>query len=108
MSWWGSSTARLPYFVPDFLRRSECTSWHGEAPDQEHAFEFHVIHFNDLKRTAFLTLVGLHRAMTMEVRRDSLAWGVDPEFLKVFVRETRESGPAGFRLSPVGLEGLDW
>jgi hypothetical protein len=41
-----ASTARLPYFVPDFLRRSECTSWHGEAPDQEHAFEFHVIHFN--------------------------------------------------------------
>jgi hypothetical protein len=91
--------ARLPYFVPDFLRRSGRTSWHGEAPDHEHAFEFHVIHFNDLKRTALLLLGGPQRVITMEVRRDSLAWGVDPEFLKLFVRETRESGPAGFRLS---------
>jgi hypothetical protein len=66
-------SARPPYFVPDFLRRSGRTSWHGEAPDQEHAFEFHVIHFNDLKRTAFLLLPRQKRAITIEVRRDALA-----------------------------------
>jgi hypothetical protein len=91
--------ARLPYLVPDFLRRSGRTSWHGESPDQEHALEFHVIHFNDLKRTAFLSLAGPQRAITMEVRRGALAWGVDPEFLKRLIRETRDGRPPGVRLS---------
>jgi hypothetical protein len=92
-------TARSPYFIPDFLRRSGRTSWNGERPNEEHAFECHVIHFNDLKRTAFALLAGADRMITVEVRRDSLAWEVNPEFLKEFIKEALDGVSRGSRLS---------
>jgi hypothetical protein len=95
----GAPTARMPYFVPDFLRRSGRTSWRGEAPDKEHAFEFHIVRFVNQKRNAFIWLEGSQRAITMEVSRDSLHWGVDPEFMKVFMKELHEGGSVGTRLS---------
>lgn len=92
-------TARAPYFVPDFLRRSGHTSWRGQAPDQDHAFEVHVIHFNEFGRTAYVLLTGSQRAITMQVIRNSLDWSVNPEFLKALVTETRDGGLQGSRLS---------
>ncbi len=35
----------------------------------------------------------------MQVRRESLAWEVDPEFIKVLVEETHGGGSGGSRLS---------
>jgi hypothetical protein len=91
--------APRPYLIADVLNRSARRGWEGEAPDREHDFEVHVVHFNDLKRTAYVVLTGQHRAITCEVRPDSLIWEVDPEFLKILVTEVREGTGPGHRLS---------
>ena len=94
-----AATAPRPYLVPDLLRRSMRSVWQGEPPDREHDLELHLVHFNDLKRTAYVVLTGQRRAITCQVRPDSLAWGVDPEFLKILVKEVRDGTSPGKHLS---------
>lgn len=98
-----AKSASRPYLIPDLLRRSRRAIWQGEAPNREHEFEIHVVHFNDLKRTAHVVLAGRQRAITCQVRPDTLAWSVEPEFLKTLVSELRTGTSSGERLSRLSM-----
>lgn len=99
----GAMSAPRPYLIADFLGRSRRTVWQGEVPNREHEFEVHVVHFNDLRRTAYVVLTGRECAIKCQVQPDALAWGVEPEFLKTLVREIRAGTSRGEHLSRLSM-----
>ncbi len=91
-------SAPPPFVVRDFLGRKKRDASPWYVPDAAHAFEFHIVYFDDLKKCCFVLLGKDELSIRVNVSKSGLDWNVNPDFLKGLWHDIRAGRRIGQEL----------
>ncbi len=87
---------RPPTYIPDFLRRSERTTWDGYPPDRPHEIEFHIVHFYHLSQTYYFVLGPDQLSIEANISKSDLRVSMNPKSFNLFLADVRAGKKRGY------------